>query len=71
MGIKMYVYMYEYTHTYIHPHPHTDVIYTHIVYCFMSQQHIKSYQDRYRFVAVHTHGDFIVLPHWETRPPAT
>ena len=29
-----------------------------------------SYQDGYRFVTVHTHGDFIVLPHLNTRPPA-
>ena len=25
---------------------------------------------RYRPVTVHTHGDFIVLPHWNTRPVA-
>ena len=23
-----------------------------------------------QLVTVHTHGNFIVLPHWETRPPA-
>ena len=27
--------------------------------------HWRSYQDWYRLVTVHTHGDFIVLPHWE------
>ena len=34
---------------------------------FMSWQHLRSYQDRYRLVTVHTDGDFIVLPHWESR----
>ena len=24
----------------------------------------------YRLVTVRSHGDFIVLPHWNTRPPA-
>ena len=32
--------------------------------CFMSQHHLKSYQDVYQLVTVHTH--FIVLPHWDT-----
>ena len=27
---------------------------------------LRSYQDRYRLVTVHTHGDFIVLPHGKT-----
>ena len=42
-------------------------------YCWncTSLQHIRSYPDRYQLVMVHTHGDFIVLPHWETRPLAT
>ena len=39
--------------------------------CFTSSQHLKSYGDGYRLVTVHTHGDFIVLPHWETRPSAS
>ena len=30
----------------------------------------RSYQDEYRLVTARTHGIFIVLPHWETRPPA-
>ena len=30
----------------------------------------KSYQDGYQIVTVHTHGDFIVLLHWEIRLPA-
>ena len=29
-----------------------------------------SYQDGYRLVTVRTHGDFIGLPHCDTRPPA-
>ena len=33
-------------------------------------QHPWSYQCTYWLVSVHTHGDFIVLPHWATRPPA-
>ena len=28
------------------------------------------YQDGYRSVTAQTHGDFIVLPHWETKPLA-
>ena len=27
-------------------------------------------QDGYRILTVHTYGECIVLPHWETRPPA-
>ena len=27
---------------------------------FSSEQHIRSYQDAYRIVTVHTHGDFIL-----------
>ena len=38
---------------------------------FMSMQHIRSYQDRYRLVTVCTHGDFIVLPHREIRQLAS
>ena len=30
----------------------------------------RSYQGRYQIVTVHTHGDSIVLPHWDTRPSA-
>ena len=29
-----------------------------------------SYQEMYRLITVHTHGDFTVLPHWETKLPA-
>ena len=29
-----------------------------------------SYQDRYQLVTVRTHDDYIVLPHWEMKPPA-
>ena len=36
-------------------------------WCFTSFQHLWSYQDRYRLVTVHTHGNIIVLPTWETR----
>ena len=28
--------------------------------CFMSWQHVRSYQDEYRLVTVGTHGDFTV-----------
>ena len=41
---------------------------TGILIGFTSKQHLTSYQDMYRLVTVHTHDDFIVLPHWETRP---
>ena len=30
----------------------------------------KTYQDGNRLVTVRTYGNFIVLPHWETRLPA-
>ena len=37
--------------------------------CFTSYQHLRSDQDRTRIVTVmHTHGNFMVLPHWDTRP---
>ena len=36
-----------------------------------SLQNLRSYDDGYRLVIVHTHGDFIVLAHWESRPPAS
>ena len=36
---------------------------------FYVLQHLSSYQDGYQLETVHTHGDFIVLPHWKTRPP--
>ena len=35
--------------------------------CFMTKQHLRSYQDQYRLVTVRTYGEFIVLPHLETR----
>ena len=42
-----------------------------VVFCwnFTSWQHLRSYHDRYQLVTVHTHGDFTVLSHGETRPP--
>ena len=36
---------------------------------FTSWQHLSSYQDGFRLVAVHTHGNLIVLPHWKTGLP--
>ena len=36
---------------------------------FTSYQHLRSHQDWYRLVTVLPHGDFIVLSHWDTRPP--
>ena len=36
----------------------------------MSSRDLRSYQDEYRLMTVHTHGDLIVLPLWETWPPA-
>ena len=41
-----------------------------IVGSSMLSQHLRSYQDRHRLVTVHTDGNFIVLPHLETRLPA-
>ena len=47
-----------------------------LVCCFMLPGHKTtnkqtwSYQDGCRLVTVHSHGDFIELPHWEARPPA-
>ena len=43
-----------------------DILYC----CFTSYQHLSSYPDGYRLVTVRTYGNFIVLPHWETRSPA-
>ena len=37
---------------------------------FTSWQHLKAYQEGYLLVTMYAHGDFIVLPYWETRPPA-
>ena len=37
---------------------------------FMSWQHLKSYQDGYRLIQCPLMHYFIVLPHWDTRPPA-
>ena len=37
-------------------------------WCFISSQYLRSHQDGYQVVTVRTHGDFIVLPHWATRP---
>ena len=34
---------------------------------FASLQHLRSYHGGYQLVAVHTHGDLIVLLHWEIR----
>ena len=31
-----------------------------------SWQQLKTYQDRHRLMAVRIHGDFVVLPQWET-----
>ena len=35
----------------------------------ISLQHLRSYKDQNQLVTVHTDGDFMVLPHWEIRPP--
>ena len=35
---------------------------------FTSLQHLRSSQDRYWLVTVHTHCNVIVLPHWEIKP---
>ena len=42
---------------------------TRMVGCrsFTSLQHLRSYQGGYQLVTVHTHGDIVVLPHWEVR----
>ena len=39
-----------------------------IVGIFMSWQHQRSYQDRYRLVSTHTRGELIVLPNWGIPP---
>ena len=31
---------------------------------------LRSYQHCFQFVTVRIHGDFKMLPHWKTRPPA-
>ena len=36
-------------------------------WCLTSYQRLRSYQEGYQLVTLHTHGNFIVLPHWETR----
>ena len=33
-------------------------------------KHLKSHQDGYRIMTVRTHGEFIVSPHWDTKPQA-
>ena len=33
---------------------------------FTSYQDVRSYQDGYQLVIVHAHGNFIMLPHWDT-----
>ena len=35
--------------------------------CFTSYQHLRSHQDGYLLMTMHTRDDFIVLPHWEAR----
>ena len=39
--------------------------------CFASYQHLRSYQNRCRLVTERTHGDFIVLPHWQNTMTAS
>ena len=34
---------------------------------FTSWQYLRSYQDEYRPMTAHTHGDFIVVPHYKTK----
>ena len=36
------------------------------IWMFSSWQHLRSYKDGYRLATIHDHGDFMVLPHWET-----
>ena len=36
---------------------------------FVEVLHLRSDQDKYRLVTMHTHGDFVMLPNWETRLP--
>ena len=42
-----------------------------IVWSLTSLQHLRSNQAGYQLVVLHSHGDFIVLPHWKSRPPAS
>ena len=39
--------------------------------CFKSWQHLRSDQDGNWLMTVHIHGNFIVQPYWEIRPPGT
>ena len=41
-----------------------------VCWCFTSWQHRRSYQEVHWLALVHTHCNFIVLPHQEIRPPA-
>ena len=45
--------------------------YVCVCFCcsFTPKQHLRSYQNGYQLVPVCTHDSFIVLPHWELRPP--
>ena len=45
-------------------HPH--VLLRHLVSFRLSHANSNSCQHGYRLVAVPSHGDFIVMPHWET-----
>ena len=40
----------------------------HLPYNNNLKGHIRTDTD---YISVQTHGDFIVLPHWETRPSST
>ena len=40
-----------------------------IVCWFMPWQHLSPYQDGYQFVILGTHGEFLVLHHWDTMLP--
>ena len=39
-----------------------------VVIFLTSFKNLRPYQNGYRLVTLHTHGDFIVLPNWEIRP---
>ena len=46
---------------------HQDWLCFGVFFC-VSWQHLRSHQDLHWLVTVRTHGDFIVLLHWETWP---
>ena len=81
MHIYVYSYIHIHPHTHRHSvqqnhpptHPHTftrwDANWSRVGWLFFtSLHHLRSYQDGPWLGTTGTHGDFIVLPHWEIKP---